>query len=330
MSFPEAIDPRRFRFERPAMPSVRLSMPQPSRMRIVLATVILLLVIAGSWLLVRNSSLVAVQQVKVVGLSGYYEKDARSAVVSEAMQMTTMNFDSAKIEEAAAQFVDVAGVHVETDFPHGAVIRVDVRRPVVVARLNGRTVTLSQTGEVIAAPQSIAGLPHIEASGSVTGNRVTGGKALEAATLLGAAPDVLLRKVDKVRWGKFGIVVELEKGVDLYFGDGADARRKWRDVAAVLASSSSRGAAYIDLRVAGRPAIGGLGGAPLAKSTAVSADATGADAATATDSTATDTATPTSSAPQQAAPTQTQTGAQAPAQTQQQTPASAGGAGPNG
>ena len=36
-------------------------------------------------------------------------------------------------------------------------------------------------------------------------NRVTDGKALAPRTVLGAAPDVLLRKVDKVRWGKFGI-----------------------------------------------------------------------------------------------------------------------------
>lgn len=329
MSFPAAIDPRRVRFSRPAMPSVNFKMPQPSRARLVIAALVLALVIVGSWFFVRNSSLVAVENVKVVGLSGYYDKDARSAVVSEAMQMTTMNFDSARIEEAAGQFVDVAGVHVETDFPHGAVIHVDVRRPVLVARLNGRTVTLSQAGEVIAAPQSIAGLPHIEASGSIDGNRVTGGKALEAATLLGAAPDVLLRKVDKVRWGRFGIVISLENGPDLYFGDGTAARKKWRDVAAVLASTQSKGAAYLDLRIPGRPAIGGLGGAPVAESTAVapeSADAAATAASTEAPATTTETPEQQATTPDQTTTTPTQ----APAQTQTTAPQAAGGAGPNG
>ena len=62
----------------------------------MLATIVLIAVLAGSWLLVRNSSLVAVRDVKVVGLSGYYDKQARSAVVAEAMQMTTMNFKDAR------------------------------------------------------------------------------------------------------------------------------------------------------------------------------------------------------------------------------------------
>jgi hypothetical protein len=200
---------------------------------------------------------------------------------------------------------------------------------VLVARLNGRTVTLSQTGEVIAAPQSIAGLPHIEASGSIDGNRVTGGKALEAATLLGAAPDVLLRKVDKVRWGRFGMVVSLEKGPDLYFGDGTAARKKWRDVAAVLASPKSQGAAYLDLRIPGRPAVGGLGGAPVAQTSAVAPDAGDAGAATTaaeTPSTTTEPPDSSGTAPQQTSTTPTQT----PAETQTTAPQAAGGAGPNG
>lgn len=325
MSFPEAIDLRRVRVARPSLPKVSLRMHRPSWIHMLLAAVVLAAALAGSYLLVRNSSLVAVQSVRVVGLSGYYDKDARSAVVAEAMQMTTMNFDPARVEEAAAQFVDVAGVRVETDFPHAATIHVDVRRPVLVARLNGRTVTLSQHGEVIAAPKSIAGLPQIEAVGSIKGNRVTGGKALEASTLLGAAPDVLLRKVDSVRWGRFGIVVSLDKGIDLYFGDAGDARKKWRDAAAVLASSAAAGAAYVDLRIAGRPAVGGLGGAPVAQSTAVTPEA-GTTATEVTpeqvDAPASETPPPATVAP----PAATQT----PAETQQQTSPAAGGAGPNG
>ena len=250
------------------MPRVHFS--RPSCFGVVIAALVLAAVIIGSFLLVRNSPLVAVNEVKIVGLSGYYERDARAAVVAEATQMTTMNFDAARVQEAASEFVDVAGVRVETDFPHGATIHVDVRRPVLVARLNGRTVTLSQSGEVIESPKSIAGLPQIEASSPLVGNRVTGGKALEAATVLGAAPDVLLRKVDTVRWGRLGIVVALEKGPDLYFGNAEPARRKWRDTAPGLASTQARGAAYPDLRIARRPAVGGPGGPPMPDATEIS------------------------------------------------------------
>jgi cell division septal protein FtsQ len=330
MSFPEALDLRRASLPRPSLGKLTAKLHRPSRMHLVLALVVLMAVVAGSWMLVRNSSLVAVNDVKVVGLSGYYDKQARAAVVAEAMQMTTMNFDESRVSEAANGFVDVAGVKVETDFPHGATIFVDVRRPVLVARISGRLVTLSQTGEVLSNTRATVGLPHISANGRIVDNHLVAGKALSAARVLGAAPDVLMRKVDSIRFGKLGIVVSLENGPDLYFGSSAQARTKWRDAAAVLASPKSKGAAYVDLRVPGRPAIGGLGAAPTTLSPASALDAT--DTASADDAAATATADQTT----QTAPAQTETPAAttpqeqapAPATTPQQTAPAAGGAGP--
>lgn len=333
MSFPQAIDLTRARMPRIPRVSMRAltaRLHRPSRWTLLVSFLVLVAIVAGGFMLVRNSSLVEVREVKVVGLSGYYDKQARSAVVSEAMQMTTMNFNAERVQEAAAGFVDVAGVRVETDFPHGATIFVDVRRPVLVARLNGRTVTLSQNGEVITTATSVAGLPKIEASGSVVNNRVTGGKALSAARLLGAAPDVLMRKVDAIKWGKFGIVVSMASGPDLYFGTSEDAKRKWRDAATVLASGAVTGASYLDLRVPGRPAVGGLGAAPSTiTGQAIVEEATdetepivpGADATT-TEAPVQTPAPTTQTTPQPQAPAATQT-PQAPA-------GSAGGAGPNG
>ncbi|MGH2958090.1 MAG: hypothetical protein ACRDKE_00680 [Solirubrobacterales bacterium] len=328
MSFPQAIDLRRARMPRISLRPLNARLHKPSRWTLLISLLILAAIVAGSFMLVRDSSLVQVQEVKVVGLSGHYDKQARSAVVSEAMQMTTMNFDAERVQEAAAGFVDVAGVTVETDFPHGATIYLDVRRPVLVARLNGRTVTLSQEGEVITTATSVAGLPKIEASGEIVNNRVSGGKALAAARLLGAAPDVLMRKVNAIKWGKFGIVVSMAKGPDLYFGTSEDAKLKWRDAATVLASGAASGASYLDLRVPGRPAVGGLGaapstitGQPIVEETTEdtepvipSADATTTEAPVQTPAPATE------AAPQQQTPTAIPT-TQTPSQT-------AGGAGP--
>lgn len=233
-----------------------------SRKALVVTLLILVALLATSWLLVRNSSLVEVREVRVVGLSGHYDRAARAAVIDEARQMTTMNFDNGRIAEAAGAFVNVSEVRVRTDFPHGATIWVEVRRPVAVARLNGQTVVLSQQGEVMEAAQGTSGLPKIQASGKIVDGRVVSGRALEATNVLGAAPDTLLRKVRAIEWLKIGVVVRLQRGPDLYFGDDTRVRSKWRDAAAVLASSQARGAAYIDLRAPGRPAIGGLGAAP--------------------------------------------------------------------
>jgi cell division septal protein FtsQ len=330
MSFPQAIDLRRARMPRVSLSKFTSRVHRPGRMNLVVALLIAVGVFAGSYLLLRNSSLVAVKEVKIVGLSGYYDKQARAAVAAEAMQMTTMNFDDAKIAEAASSFVDVAGVQVETDFPHSATIYVDVRRPVLVARVSGHLVTLSQSGEVISTMHASAGLPHIDVKGTIVDGQVTTGRALSAARLLGAAPDILMRKVESIRWGKLGIVVQLERGPELYFGTSLNARAKWRDAAAVLASPDTKGAAYVDLRVPGRPAVGGLGAAPVTTPPASALDMT--DEAAATDAAApADTTTDTAPA-QTEAPAQTTPEQQAPATTQTQTqPApAAGGAAPNG
>lgn len=244
----------------------RVAVRRP-RLVAAVALAVLLAVLVAGWFALRNSSLVAVREVRVIGLSGYYDRDARAAVVNAATQMTTLNFDEARIEQAAGQFADVESVHVTTNFPHAATIRLDIRRAVVIARLNGSVVALSQHGQVMPLARASAGLPRIQVSSRVVNGRVSGGRALAAAHLLGAAPDVLLRRVDSIMWGRLGIVVKLDDGPNLYFGDADHARAKWRDAAAVLASSAAKGAAYLDLRVPGRPAIGGLGGAPAAAAT---------------------------------------------------------------
>ena len=50
----------------------------------------------------------------------------------------------------------------------------------------------------------------------------------------------------------------LKNGPELVFGTDADARAKWLAAARVLAESSAAGATYLDLRIPGRVAAGGL------------------------------------------------------------------------
>lgn len=279
-------------------------------------------ILATAWLLVRDSSLVAVEEVKIVGLDGYHDKAARKAVTAEATQMTTMNFDDQRVADAAAAFVNVESVSVETDYPHAVTIRFDVIRPVLLAKVNGRSVALAADGAIVTSARDAATLPKIEVSGSIEGGRVTDGKALDVTSVLGAAPDVLLRKVDDVRWGRQGLVLELDKGVRLIFGTATGSRTKWRDAATVLADGNSKGLSYIDLRAPGRPAVGGLGAAPVTVTPGAAKELP--DVAAAEESTPAAEAPTTTgeSAPQPAAPAQ-------PAPTQQPAPA-VGGASPGG
>lgn len=333
MSFPEAIDIKRLRS--PDLSKLRgVKLPKfhrPSRLQVLIAFVCTLIALVGAFFLVRDSSLVKVEEVQVVGLGGYYDRAARKAVTAEALQMTTMNFDEDRIRDAAGAFVNVADVTVVTDFPHGVTLKFDVIRPVVAGKVNGRTVALAADGSIIAGASNLSTLPTIDVSGVISGNRVTDGKALGAVKVLGAAPDVLLRKVEEARWGRNGLTLELEKGVLLYFGTAEDIRAKWRDAVAVLASSETAGLSYIDLRAPGRPSVGGLGPAPVTI-TPGAADALPAlslDPATAGSTAATGDQQTQLQAPQEQS---TPAPVQAPAQPQPATPTPppAGGASPQG
>jgi hypothetical protein len=55
-----------------------------------------------------------------------------------------------------------------------------------------------------------------------------------------------------------GLVVEMNEGPELIFGDATRVRDKWDAAARVLADPAAEGAAYVDVRLPDRPAAGGL------------------------------------------------------------------------
>ena len=63
-----------------------------------------------------------------------------------------------------------------------------------------------------------------------------------------------------------GVIAALHNGPELVFGTGEHASQKWAAAARVLAEISAQGATYLDLRIPGRVAAGGL--APVATPTA--------------------------------------------------------------
>ena len=81
--------------------------------------------------------------------------------------------------------------------------------------------------------------------------------------------------------------MQMRDGPELIFGDATRARAKWIAATRVLADPEAEGASYIDVRLPGRPAAGGLPAgtvAPVAPAgmadTAPPAGTTGVDPAT--------------------------------------------------
>jgi cell division protein FtsQ len=105
-------------------------------------------------------------------------------------------------------------------------------------------------------------LPSVALEHLPPGEKVTDAKLLRALAVAGAAPAALRRKTEQFDVDDRGVVAFMDGGPDLVFGTDDDANAKWVAAARVLAEPSAAGATYLDLRVPGRVAAGGL--APVA------------------------------------------------------------------
>lgn len=239
------------------------------RRRLIIGLVLLLALAAGYMFWLRDSSLVAVDQVTIRGAD--QNPSVEEALRAEALEQSTLHVDLAALEQAVAGDPAVRSISAVPDFPHGLTIDVDLREP--VGLLKGSGVLVAGDGVILDSDSTSSA--NVAAIGVDGGDLVGGGsvkgEALDVARVLGAAPAPLLGVVERGSIDQdFGAVIELQGGLELRFGDPGSADLKWRAAAAVLAHSSFTGAAYLDLSVPDRPVAGGV---------AESSDSTAAEAA---------------------------------------------------
>jgi cell division protein FtsQ len=215
----------------------------------------------GGWLWLRDSSLVAVTAVRVSGATTSDEARIRSALESAARDMTTLHVREEILHEAVDRFPSVAGLRVETDFPHRISIQVLEYRPVAALDVDGHRTPVSGEGVVLTGVEADDLLPTIRHD-RPSGPRIDDAKTRAALEIAAAAPKQLLAKGERLWWGPEGLTMDLRDGPPLYFGTRDDAAAKWAAAARVLAEPSAAGATYLDLRVPGRVAAGGLGPIP--------------------------------------------------------------------
>jgi cell division protein FtsQ len=215
----------------------------------------------GGWLWLRDSSLVAVTAVRVSGATSSDEARIRSALESAARDMTTLHVREEVLHDAVDRFPSVAGLEVDTDFPHRISIQVLEHRPVAALEVDGHRTPVSGGGIVLTCVDAGDDLPTIRRD-RLPGRRVDDARTRAALAVAAAAPHPLLAKGERLWWGPEGLTMDLRDGPPLVFGTRDDAPAKWAAAARVLAEPSAAGATYLDLRVPGRVAAGGLGPIP--------------------------------------------------------------------
>jgi cell division protein FtsQ len=245
---------------RPALETVRRALAflaRHGRVRIALLAVLIALpLLGGGWLWLRNSSLVAVQHVRISGVHGPEARSIESALRQAAGHMTTLNLHPSALRAAVAPFRVVREVHAVPSFPHGLEIRVVERLPVAALTAGGVRMAVAADGVVLGSALLSPSLPTLEASSVAVAARVSDPHLLAPLAVLGAAPGGLRRYVARAFTGPKGLTLVMRNGLLAYFGDASLPHAKWLSLARVLSDQSSAGASYVDVRVPERPAAG--------------------------------------------------------------------------
>ncbi|HEX3833387.1 MAG TPA: cell division protein FtsQ/DivIB [Solirubrobacteraceae bacterium] len=259
---------------------IRARLPRLSP-KTVLVVVVVLALLGGAWLWGRQSSLVAIKRVSVAGASGPDAARIRSALISAARDMTTLDVQMSHLRTAVSPYPVVKGLQVSTQFPHGMRVRVIEHVPVAVVQVDGRRTPVAGDGTLLRDVTTDAELPSIDLSVAPGGTQLTGMAGTEVR-MLAAAPYQLLPKVQLASSDStHGLVVQLRNGPRVYFGGADRLAAKWDAVTAVLAAPSSSGADYIDVSDPARP-VAGTGTDGGAATTSGSPPSTGSSGGTGT------------------------------------------------
>jgi cell division protein FtsQ len=229
------------------------------RRHLLLLVTGLLVLAAGYQFWLRDSSFVAVEKVTITGLSASDSERVRLALTTAGRSMTTLHVDHEALERAVAGYPVVRELEVTTDFPHGLNIHVVEHVPAAVAIGGGGRVAVAGDGTILQGVTADKRLPTVEVEGAVGVERLRDGTALASAAIAGAAPAALRGRIAEVgEDGRLGQVAQLREGPEVIFGDATRLGAKWAAASRVLADLEASGASYVDVRIPGRPAAGGL------------------------------------------------------------------------
>jgi hypothetical protein len=136
--------------------------------------------------------------------------------------------------------------------------KADPVHPVAQIGEGKRVLVVASDGRVLgtASGKSQKQLPVLPLKERPKGDRVKG-HVLQQVHVLAAAPKPLRRYIAATDYGKTGVDVEFNSGIEIRFGDDRGAERKWKAAAAILADPSVTMLSYVDVHAPTRPATHG-------------------------------------------------------------------------
>jgi cell division protein FtsQ len=213
--------------------------------RYVIASVLLVALVAGAVWLVFISSVLTVKKVDVQGDSFLSrEQILTAAEVPTGGHLAQLDLEA--IRSRVSALAPVRHVDVSREWPDGVLIKVTERTPVAVVQIGGAFHAMDADGVLFRDyPRAPVGMPRVLTSAD------TGSAALaEAARVIASLPRDLAARVDHVQVrGMDQISLAMRSGATVVWGSDAQSTLK----AEVLARLLTRPAGTYDVSVPGQP-----------------------------------------------------------------------------
>jgi len=215
--------------------------------------------LTGCYLLLRESSLVAVDEVEIVGLSGPQSKQVKARLREAATGMTTLSYSKEELLSSIDDFPQIADLKVKSKLLHRLDITVVQRRVVALLVSNGVETPISFDGTLLKSSSKVSqSLPVVKTNELPKDGQIKDKKVLSALKVIEAAPREFISRIRQVTNGRRGLTAEFRSGQKIYFGSDAELKEKWQSAVSVLATEEAKGASYVDVQVPDRPAVGGV------------------------------------------------------------------------
>src|SRR4051794_14181320 len=238
--------------------AMRLPRPVAAHPRLAGTAVALVILLAGGFLLLRDSSLVRVERVSVSGAVGPEGPQVRAALEQTGREMTTLHVRREALMSAVARYPTVRGLEIKRDLFHGLRITVLRRPAVAVLTAGAQRLPVAADGTLLRGVPAPGDVPSLKLAAPPAGTRLSDPRAAKALALVAAAPAAMRSHVGRVYLGPQGLEADLRRGPAVILGDGSRLRAKWIAAARVLGDPGAKGATYVDVRLPERAVAGGL------------------------------------------------------------------------
>ena len=174
----------------------------------------------------RHSSFVAVENVKVEGVSSTDRAPVTAALTDAAKGMSTLDLDASKLASAVSGFPTVASVTADASFPHGLTVHVTERTPVLAASDGDHQVAVAADGSLLPGVEVTGNhLPVLEVDQLPPSGRLGRGRST-MRTRSRRRPRALAPLIDGVSsTHDYGVVITLHGGIALRFGSASKSTR---------------------------------------------------------------------------------------------------------